>query len=100
MLYNESYLWGWDLFQHIQYELLEDFTDAHGEGLAVHSFAEVAHANQLYQLPHTQALLFETQLHLVVFKLFLDPATSHGLRQLAQEILNLWVKSVCIKMYI
>lgn len=78
-----------NLLQHVQYEFLEDFIDAHGHGLTVHVLAKVAHPQQLNQLPDTQAVLLCMQLQLVVCKVFLTPSAPHDLHQLSQEVLNL-----------
>lgn len=77
------------MFEYVQYELLKDLADAHGEGLAVHARAELAGANELDQPPDAQTLLFAAQLHPVLHKTLLHPAAPHRLRQLPQEVLNL-----------
>ena len=78
-----------NLLEHIQYELLEDLIDAHGQGLAVNALTEVTHPQQFDQLPGCQAVLPSVQLQLVICKLLLTPAAPHGLHQLSQEVLNL-----------
>lgn len=78
-----------DLLEHIEYELQEDLADAHGEGLSVHALAEVAHPQQLDQLPGRQAVSLHIQLQFVISKPLLTPPAAHGLCQLSQEVLDL-----------
>lgn len=79
------------LFEHVQDELLVDLADAHGERLAVHALTEVTRAHQADDLPGVQTLLLRVQLQPVVLEALLHPAAPHRLRQLTQEVLNLYV---------
>lgn len=77
-----------NLLENVQYELIEDLIDAHGQGLVVYAFAEVTHSHQFNQLPGGQAVLRVLVL-LVVCKVLFTPSGPRGLRELSQEVLDL-----------
>lgn len=77
------------LLEHIQYEFLEDLTDAKGQGVMVRGPAEVTRPYQFDQLPSSQAVLLQVQLQLAVCKFLLTAPAPHGFHQPLQEVFDL-----------